>query len=107
MTFAALLAAMIVFAHLFGAQRDRGWAFFSVACGLVFITPITIASYRAGRTGGRIGARNILPDRPLTIFIRGQGTLCVDQRGADHESGEDEMSSHLRFSVCKASRWSP
>ena len=62
MMFAALLAAMIVFAHLFGAQRDRGWVFFSVACGLVFITPITVASYGAGRTGG-VGERDGLFQR--------------------------------------------
>ncbi len=52
MAFTAWLAAIIVFARMFAAQRDRGWALFSVVCGVVFITSITVASYGAGRTGG-------------------------------------------------------
>jgi dihydrofolate reductase len=52
MALAALLAAIIVFARLFAAQRERGWALFSVVCGVVFITSIIVASYRAGRAGG-------------------------------------------------------
>jgi hypothetical protein len=85
---------MIVFAHLFGAQRDRGWALFAVVCGLVFITPITVASYGAGRTGG-VGKRD-------GLFQRIAGTVAWPDRSGHvvpaltllHERGHRLLVTH-------------
>ena len=48
----ALLAACFVFARWFGAQGERGWAFYSAVSGSVFLITVVLASYGFPRTEG-------------------------------------------------------
>jgi hypothetical membrane protein len=52
LSFISLLMAIILFARMFAARRQRAWAVYSVLCGTVLVVSIIVASYGASRTGG-------------------------------------------------------